>query len=100
MHSKLSRDKISKQFHTMIMSNDLTLYSNKKIHIHCLEWRSVQIGGAWQFRNIGHSVELTLATNTDVEPFNMPIQFPPYPKHLMPFCEVLQQPHKTFVGND
>ncbi|AQK80616.1 hypothetical protein ZEAMMB73_Zm00001d036310 [Zea mays] len=27
----------------------------------------------------------------------MPIQFPPYPKHLMPFAEVVQQSHKMFI---
>ncbi|AQK85487.1 hypothetical protein Zm00014a_041755 [Zea mays] len=42
-------------------------------------------------------LELTLATRTVVEPFHLPIQFPPYPKHLMPFHEVLQQPHKRFI---
>jgi hypothetical protein len=30
----------------------------------------------------------------------VPIQFSPYPKHLMPFHEVIQQLHKRFVGND
>ncbi|KAL5671560.1 hypothetical protein ACJX0J_015866, partial [Zea mays] len=42
-------------------------------------------------------LELTLATRTVVDPFHLPIQFPPYPKHLMPFHEVLQQPHKRFI---
>jgi hypothetical protein len=37
----------------------------------------------WQFRNFVHRLKLTLATHTVVEPFNMPIQFPPYLKHLM-----------------
>ncbi|PWZ24276.1 hypothetical protein Zm00014a_009318 [Zea mays] len=42
-------------------------------------------------------LELTLASRTVVEPFHLPIQFPPYPKHLMSFHEVLQQPHKRFI---
>ncbi|ONM57342.1 hypothetical protein ZEAMMB73_Zm00001d021499 [Zea mays] len=54
--------------------------------------------GPYLFRNFGHRLELTLATRTVVEPFHLPIQFPPYPKHLMPFHEVLQQPHKRFIG--
>uniref|UniRef100_A0A804MP82 Replication protein A OB domain-containing protein n=2 Tax=Zea mays TaxID=4577 RepID=A0A804MP82_MAIZE len=53
--------------------------------------------GPYLFRNFGHRLELTLATRTVVEPFHLPIQFPPYPKHLMPFHEVLQQPHKRFI---
>ncbi|PWZ18794.1 hypothetical protein Zm00014a_029092 [Zea mays] len=51
-----------------------------------------------QFRNIGHGLELGLITHTIVEPFTKPIQFPPFPKYLMPFHEVYQQPHKSFVG--
>ena len=35
-----------------------------------------------------------------MEPYTMPIQFPPYPKHLMSFHEVIEQPNKTLVGND
>ncbi|ONM63180.1 hypothetical protein ZEAMMB73_Zm00001d000321 [Zea mays] len=50
-----------------------------------------------QFRNIGHGLELGLITHTIVDPFTKPIQFPPFPKYLMPFHEVYQQPHKTFV---
>ncbi|PWZ13684.1 ATP-dependent DNA helicase PIF1 [Zea mays] len=42
-------------------------------------------------------LELTLATRTVVDLFHLPIQFPPHPKHLMPFHEVLQQPHKRFI---
>ena len=53
-----------------------------------------------QFRNIGHGLELGLITHTIVDPFTKPIQFPPFPKYLMPFHEVYQQPHKTFVGNN
>ncbi|AQK97789.1 hypothetical protein ZEAMMB73_Zm00001d011701 [Zea mays] len=53
--------------------------------------------GPYLFRNFGHRLELTLAIRTVVEPFHLPIQFPPYPKHLMPFHEVLQQPHKRFI---
>jgi hypothetical protein len=59
----------------------------------CINW------GAWQLQNFQHSLELTLATHTVVEPFKLPIQFPPYPKHLMPFYVVIEQPHKRFVGN-
>jgi len=54
--------------------------------------------GQAEFRNIEHRHELTLTRRTTVEPYTMPIQFPPYPKHLMPFHEVIQQPNKTFVG--
>ncbi|ONM53412.1 hypothetical protein ZEAMMB73_Zm00001d019615 [Zea mays] len=50
-----------------------------------------------QFRNIGHGLELKLITHTIVDPFMKPIQFLPFPKYLMPFHEVYQQPHKTFV---
>eukprot|EP00267_Zea_mays_P041853 XP_020393784.1 mucin-2-like [Zea mays] len=48
-------------------------------------------------RHLHGRLELTLATRTVVDPFHLPIQFPPYPKHLMPFHEVLQQPHKRFI---
>ncbi|AQK55105.1 hypothetical protein ZEAMMB73_Zm00001d051767 [Zea mays] len=58
----------------------------------CLNWAEVQ------FRNIAHGLELGLITHTIVEPFTKPIQFPPFPKYLMPFHDVYQQPHKTFVG--
>ncbi len=54
--------------------------------------------GQLEFRNIEHRHELTLTRRTTVEPYTMPIQFPPYPKHLMPFHEVIEQPNKTFVG--
>ncbi|AQK43171.1 hypothetical protein ZEAMMB73_Zm00001d025187 [Zea mays] len=57
----------------------------------CLNWAEVQ------FRNIAHGLELGLITHTIVEPFTKPIQFPPFPKYLMPFHDVYQQPHKTFV---
>ncbi|ONM25569.1 hypothetical protein ZEAMMB73_Zm00001d007021 [Zea mays] len=50
-----------------------------------------------QFRNIGHGLELGLITHTIVDPFTKPIQFPPFPKYLMPFHEVYQQQHKTFI---
>ncbi|ONL99143.1 hypothetical protein ZEAMMB73_Zm00001d029643 [Zea mays] len=50
-----------------------------------------------QFRNIGHGLEIGLITHTIVEPFIKPIQFPPFPKYLMPFHKVYQQPHKSFV---
>ena len=52
-----------------------------------------------QFRNIGHGLELGLITHTIVDPFTNPIQFPPFPKYLMPFHEVYQQPHKTLGNN-
>ena len=53
-----------------------------------------------QLQNIGHGLEIGLITHTIVEPFIKPIQFPPFPKFLMPFHEVYEQPHKSFVGND
>ena len=56
--------------------------------------------GQAEFRNIEHRHELTLTRRTTVEPYTMPIQFPPYPKHLMSFHEVIKQPNKTLVGND
>ncbi|AQK92664.1 hypothetical protein ZEAMMB73_Zm00001d009766 [Zea mays] len=58
----------------------------------CLNWEEIQ------FWNIGHGLEVALITHTIVEPFIKPIQFPPFPKYLMPFHEVYQQPHKSFVG--
>ncbi|AQK92667.1 hypothetical protein ZEAMMB73_Zm00001d009766 [Zea mays] len=57
----------------------------------CLNWEEIQ------FWNIGHGLEVALITHTIVEPFIKPIQFPPFPKYLMPFHEVYQQPHKSFV---
>ncbi|AQK52410.1 hypothetical protein ZEAMMB73_Zm00001d050358 [Zea mays] len=57
----------------------------------CLNWEEIQ------FRNIGHGLELALITHTIVDPFTKLIQFPPFPKYLMSFHEVYQQPHKTFI---
>ncbi|XP_062199783.1 uncharacterized protein LOC133917707 [Phragmites australis] len=52
---------------------------------------------AMQFRNIGHRYECVLNDRTRVESYTMPIQFPLYPKHLMPIHEVYRRPNKTFV---
>ena len=51
-------------------------------------------------RNIPHRFEAELGSRTWVIPYPQPIQFPPYPKHIMPFNEVVQQYNKTFVGMD
>lgn len=53
--------------------------------------------GEVEFRNINHQIELVLTHNTVVEPYTVPVRFPPYPKHLMPFHKVTEQPNKTFV---
>ncbi|KAK3161527.1 hypothetical protein QOZ80_1BG0078230 [Eleusine coracana subsp. coracana] len=50
-----------------------------------------------KFRNIGNTYECSFVENTMAVPFTLPIQFPPYPKHLMPFSQVFRRPDKTFV---
>lgn len=62
--------------------------------------KDVVFGPNWgdlEFRNIGHRFEVTLTRKTRVEPYTFRLQFPPCPKHLMPFHEVIRQPNKTFV---
>ncbi|KAL6661931.1 hypothetical protein ACP70R_001315 [Stipagrostis hirtigluma subsp. patula] len=49
------------------------------------------------FHNIRSSYDCTLDHRTVVEPSIVAIQFPPYPKNIMPFTEVYQCPDKTFV---
>ncbi|KAJ1256563.1 hypothetical protein BS78_K004300 [Paspalum vaginatum] len=53
--------------------------------------------GEVAFRNIAHRIELTLTSNTTVEPYTMPLCFPRCPRHLMPFHEVFQQPNRRLV---
>ncbi|KAL6644410.1 hypothetical protein ACP70R_016018 [Stipagrostis hirtigluma subsp. patula] len=50
-----------------------------------------------EFHSIRSSYDCTLDHRTAVEPSIVAIQFPPYPKNIMPFTEVYQCPDKTFV---
>uniref|UniRef100_A0A0D9X725 DUF223 domain-containing protein n=1 Tax=Leersia perrieri TaxID=77586 RepID=A0A0D9X725_9ORYZ len=52
---------------------------------------------AFHFRSIGHPFECILRKDTTVENFSFPIQFPPFPTHLMPFHDVYRRPNMTFV---
>ncbi|KAF7055894.1 LOW QUALITY PROTEIN: hypothetical protein CFC21_063368 [Triticum aestivum] len=47
-------------------------------------------------RYIQHTYECSFSARTFVE--SLSLQFPTYPKHLMPFQEVQRCPRNTFVG--
>jgi hypothetical protein len=57
--------------------------------------------GARQFRHISGPMELYLTRQTVVEPYTVPFQMPPFPKHIfLSLADIAELPNRTLVGKN
>uniref|UniRef100_A0A0D9WVR2 DUF223 domain-containing protein n=1 Tax=Leersia perrieri TaxID=77586 RepID=A0A0D9WVR2_9ORYZ len=81
--------------------NDIERFNALLTQGHCYTIHRVRfqpnLEEAFEFRSISHHFECILRKDTTVQHYTVPIQFPPYPKHLMSFQDVYRRPNRTFV---
>jgi hypothetical protein len=57
--------------------------------------------GEHQFRHISGPMELYLTRQTVVEPYTVPFQMPPFPKHIfLSLADIAELPNRTLVGKN
>uniref|UniRef100_A0A804QK43 Uncharacterized protein n=1 Tax=Zea mays TaxID=4577 RepID=A0A804QK43_MAIZE len=87
---------------TMTSSYETVKHFNNLLHEkHVFKMHNVDFSismGAHQFRHISGPMELYLTRQTVVEPYTVPFQMPPFPKHIfLSLADIAELPNRTLV---
>jgi hypothetical protein len=71
---------------------------------HVYKMHNIKFGlhpGEFNFRHLNGPMELYLNQQTIVEPYTVPIQMPPFPKHIfLNLDDIAELPNRTLVGKN
>jgi hypothetical protein len=57
--------------------------------------------GAFNFRHLNGTMELYMTQQTVIEPYAVPVQMPPFPKHIfLNLDDIAELPNMTLVGKN
>ncbi|PWZ19501.1 hypothetical protein Zm00014a_012869 [Zea mays] len=83
---------------------EIVKYFNSLLHEkHVYKMHNVWFGlnpGAFNFRHLNGTMELYFTHQTIVEPYAVPVQMPPFPKHIfLNLDDIAELPNRTLVEN-
>ena len=86
------------------MSVTVKHFDNLLHEKHVYNMHNVKFGlhpGEFNFRHLNGPMELYLNQQTIVEPYTVPIQMPPFPKHIfLNLAAIAELPNRTLVGKN
>ena len=86
------------------MSVTVKHFNNLLHEKHVYNMHNVKFGlhpGEFNFRHLNGPMELYLNQQTIVEPYTVPIQMPPFPKHIfLNLADIAELPNRTLVGKN